>query len=106
MSDTVKALLNQLETELKQQQLWSAEPPCDSALASNLPFCCDTLRLEQWLQFVFLPKLRQLLQSRQPLPAKVSVLPYAEEAFKGEGASIEPLLLLIKRLDITLTDAL
>lgn len=103
MSDAVKDLLGQLETELKQQQLWSADPPDNTALASGLPFCCDTLRLEQWLQFVFLPRLWLLLQTRQPLPAKVSVLPYAEEVFKGRGACLVPLLQLIKRLDITLT---
>ncbi|SNY55177.1 Uncharacterized conserved protein YqcC, DUF446 family [Arsukibacterium tuosuense] len=105
MSDTVNSLLIQLEAELKLQQLWSKESPGTCALASKLPFCCDTLRLEQWLQFVFLPRLWQLLDTRQPLPAKVSVLPYAEEAFKGRGASLQPLLQLIKRLDITLTGA-
>ena len=103
MSDTVKALLNQLETELKQQQLWSAELPDDSALASNLPFCCDTLQLEQWLQFVFLPRVWALLNAGRALPARVSVLPYAEEAFKARGPRLRPLLKLIQQLDITLS---
>lgn len=103
MSDVVKYLLIQLETELKQQQLWSITAPDDADLASTTPFCCDTLRLEQWLQFVFLPKLWILLQNRQPLPAKVSILPYAEEAFKAQGQRLQPLLQLIQQIDSTLT---
>jgi len=103
MSDVINSLLIQLETELKQQLLWSSSAPADAALASTTPFCCDTLRLEQWLQFVFLPKLRSLLQAGQPLPAKVSVLPYAEEAFKAQGQRLLPLLKLIAQIDYTLT---
>lgn len=103
MSEVVKSLLIQLETELKHQQLWSAVPPAEPALASPYPFCCDTLRLEQWLQFVFLPKLWILIETGQPLPAKVSVLPYAEEAFKAQGQQLQPLMRLIKQIDSTLT---
>jgi len=103
MSDAVKSLLDQLETELKQQQLWSNVAPDAVALASTLPFCCDTLRLEQWLQFVFLQKLRLLLNTSQPLPVKVGVLPYAEEAFNAQGPRLQPLLQLIKDIDLTLT---
>lgn len=103
MSDAVSALLDQLETELKHQQLWSDSSPDALALASTLPFCCDTLRLEQWLQFIFLPRLRLLLETRQALPAKVSVLPYAEEVFKAQQSRVRPLLSLIARIDIALS---
>ena len=57
MSDLVKALLGELETELKQQQLWAAAPPDAAALASTLPFCYDTMPLENWLQFIYINKL-------------------------------------------------
>jgi len=64
MSDLVKALLGELETELKQQQLWAAAPPDAAALASTLPFCYDTMPLENWLQFIFLPRMQALLDAR------------------------------------------
>ncbi|MAD77297.1 MAG: hypothetical protein CML20_21395 [Rheinheimera sp.] len=105
MSDAISTLLDQLETELKQQQLWSDLPPDALAMASTLPFCCDTLRLEQWLQFVFLPRVRLLLKTSRPMPAKVSVLPYAQEAFKAQYPGLCPLLNLIARIDSALTDA-
>jgi uncharacterized protein YqcC (DUF446 family) len=101
MSDAVKYLLIQLETELQQQQLWSSVPASNAAMASEMPFCCDTLQLEQWLQFIFLPKIQALLEAQRPLPANVSVWPMAEEAFKKHGHRMTPLLQIIHRLDQT-----
>ncbi|KKO50121.1 hypothetical protein VT06_03835 [Arsukibacterium sp. MJ3] len=101
MSDAVKYLLIQLETELQQRQLWSSVPASDVAMASEMPFCCDTLRLEQWLQFIFLPKIQALLAAQRPLPTNVSILPMAEEAFKTYGQRMTPLLQIIHRLDQT-----
>jgi len=39
--------LNQLEVGLRDLGLWSDERPTAEALASTLPFCYDTLELEQ-----------------------------------------------------------
>ena len=57
--------LNQLEVGLRDLGLWSDERPTAEALASTLPFCYDTLDLEQWLQFVFLGRFLTLLNSHQ-----------------------------------------
>ncbi|WP_445767396.1 YqcC family protein [Rheinheimera sp.] len=105
MSDLVKALLGELETELKQQHLWASAPPDAAALASSLPFCYDTMPLENWLQFIFLPRMQALLDARLSLPAKISVLPIAEQAFSHLGSQADPLLQIIKRIDDTLSGA-
>ena len=105
MSDLVKALLGELETELKQQHLWASAPPDAAALASSLPFCYDTMQLENWLQFIFLPRMQALLDARLSLPAKISVLPIAEQAFSHLGAQAYPLLYIIKHIDDTLSGA-
>lgn len=105
MSDLVKALLGELETELKQQQIWAAAPPDAAALASTLPFCYDTMPLENWLQFIFLPRMQALLDAQLSLPAKISVLPMAEQAFSHLGSQAAPLLHIIKRIDDTLSGA-
>ncbi|HEX5793884.1 MAG TPA: YqcC family protein [Rheinheimera sp.] len=103
MSDAVKTLLIALETELKQQQLWCAMPPDAAAMASTAPFCCDTMTLEQWLQFIFLPRMQALLDAQSALPGKISVLPMAELAFSAYGARLTPLLSIIARIDSTLS---
>ncbi len=105
MSDAVHALLTAIASELKQQQLWSTKSPDAAAMTSTLPFCCDTLSVQQWLQFILLPRLKAMLDAGQPLPDKISVLPYAEEAFKAQGPRLQHLLRLIGRLDRALSGA-
>jgi uncharacterized protein YqcC (DUF446 family) len=103
MSDTVKTLLVSLEAELKHLSLWRAVPPSPAAMASVLPFCYDTMALEQWLQYVFIPRLQALLDANRSLPDKMSILPMAEHAFAAIGVRASALLIIIQRLDTALS---
>ena len=58
-------LLFELEEILKAAGLWSAVTPSQEALASQQPFACDTLAFEQWLQFIFIPRLQALLKTNR-----------------------------------------
>jgi uncharacterized protein YqcC (DUF446 family) len=78
----VTDLLNQIENELKAAGLWALITPSKEAMQSTAPFFCDTMPLENWLQFVFLPRMRALVEGRLPLPQQIAVCPMAEEAFK------------------------
>lgn len=81
MSDTPTTLrqqLQQLEVELRAASLWSAQPPTEQAMASTMPFMYDTLRIEEWLQWVFVPRLHALLDADAGLPGNCSVQPLAE----------------------------
>ncbi len=98
-------LLDDLESELRRLGLWQATPPSKQALASNEPFCVDTLELSQWLQFVFIPKMHQLIVLAMPLPTAISVLPMAEEAYLGSSMDVKRLLGTIGQLDTLLSYA-
>ncbi|WP_233079256.1 YqcC family protein [Rheinheimera soli] len=78
----VTDLLNQIERELKAAGLWALIAPSAEAMQSTAPFFCDTMPLENWLQFVFLPRMRALVEGSLPLPQQIAVCPMAEEAFK------------------------
>lgn len=91
----VTDLLNQIETELKASGLWADVAPGSEAMQSTAPFFCDTMPLENWLQFVFLPRMRVLVADRLPLPQQIAVCPIAEEAFKPVDRQK---LLLINRI--------
>ncbi len=94
--------LVELEQELRVLGWWSAEAPSEAQLASQLPFCVDTLSFEQWLQFIYIPRLTDLLVRGQPLPAKSGVVPMAEEALdKGFGA-IDGIIAVLGRIDTLL----
>lgn len=105
MTEQIPPLLTALETELKHLGLWSALPPDAQALTSRLPFCIDTLRFEQWLQFIFIPKMQLLLDTAAPLPTKIALLPLAEQVFNDTDTRFSRLLSIISALDSRLTEA-
>ena len=72
------ALLNQLEVVLKREALWSERKPSATAMASQVPFSADVMAFEQWLQFIYLPRLREMLRVQSALPFTMEVAPAAE----------------------------
>lgn len=99
MKSDIKALLGDIEQELRALALWEIKPPPIAALSSSIPFCMDTLTFSQWLQWIFLPRLLSILSQESPLPTGANILPYAEEACLGEGIKSAKILKLIKQLD-------
>jgi uncharacterized protein YqcC (DUF446 family) len=95
-------LLVDLKTELIRLDLWEPAPPSPAALASPLPFCADTLRFTQWLQWVFIPRTQAVLEGAAPLPVRSGIRPMAEEALAGCGWDTGPLLGLLGAIDITI----
>ena len=85
----VGCLLIDLEAELRRLQWWQPTQPCAEALASTVPFCADTLGFDQWLQFVFLPTLQQLIARGMALPTHCQITPMAEEFLRPRGLSID-----------------
>lgn len=107
MADTHKALaesLFELERELRALDLWQSEAPSEQALASTQPFAVDTLELNEWLQFIFIPRLFQLVEYRAAMPASCSVAPMAEEFFRPRQESGEPLVAVLERIDRLITE--
>ena len=90
--------LLRLEAEMRRLQLWESEVPSPEALASSEPFCLDTLTFPQWLQFVFLPRMSQLIEMEQPLPGRCGIAPLAEEMFKN-SSGFETLTVLLTDID-------
>ncbi|MEH6625883.1 MAG: YqcC family protein [Motiliproteus sp.] len=102
-SQQVQRLLADIEQQLQRLELWSFEPPNAKALASAEPFCIDTLSLNEWLQWIMLPRMKQLLDKGLPLPGNCNIYGIAEESFKESRQDYSQLLSLIKSLDETLT---
>lgn len=99
MHTEVAEVLIDIEAQLRQLGLWDRIPPSSQALASTEPFCVDTLTLPQWLQFVFLPTMRELLELEQPLPQRCGITPMAEEFFRGSELAISELLVSLEQVD-------
>nr|WP_269468628.1 YqcC family protein [Alteromonas sp. ASW11-130] len=79
---------------MKDRGLWADCHPSSSALASTEPFACDTLSFVQWLQFIFIPKFKSLINHQQQLPSNMAIHPAAQVWLKEES-TIQQLLLRI-----------
>ena len=55
--------LQQLQAELQLQKLWSSVAPDPKALESTVPFMYDTLKIHEWLQWVYIPRLHALIDA-------------------------------------------
>lgn len=92
-------VLLEVEAVLRASGRWEWRPPPESDLRSTQPFCIDTLRFEQWLQWVFLPRMKDILEQSRPLPGKSSIFVYAQEYLRKSNPPEGNLLTLIKRFD-------
>lgn len=102
MEARVSAVAGQLlliERELRVLGWWEAAPPSPQALASQQPFCVDTLELHQWLQWIFLPRFKQLVESGQPLPAASGILAMAEVVYAQRLDEVRGLLRALAAFD-------
>lgn len=88
-----------LEMQLRDVGLWSTKRPEPGRLVSQSPFCVDTLEFEQWLQWVFIPRMTLFVNQRSHLPAECNILPMAEESFAELGRGRLTLLSAIAEVD-------
>jgi len=88
-----------IEAEMRRIGLWQCEPPDEEALNSLVPFCHDTIAFEQWLQWVFLPKMKTVIETEEDFPASSEIYPLAEYSLERLPQQSEKLLELIKQFD-------
>lgn len=91
--------LIQIEIELRQMDVWESHPPPEDALRSTQPFAIDRLEFTQWLQFVFISRMKVLIEEGQPLPQVSGMAPMAEEHFAARAESGEKLIDELAEMD-------
>ncbi len=103
MSKEVIILLEAIEVELRRQEVWLPMPPSVEAMASTTPFCMDTMAFSQWLQWIFVPRVRAIIDGGGTLPKGSNIKSYAEEALTIERLEGERLLLIIEQFDLLMS---
>lgn len=91
-------LLNQLQADMQALELWQQQPPSSVALQSEQPFAVDTLAPEQWLQWVFIVRIRRMIEAKQPLPSGFAIAPYFEQCWQQQS-HYTPLLVRLALID-------
>ena len=92
-----------IERELRVLGWWQSEAPSAEALASQEPFCVDSLTFEQWLQWIFLPRMKQLLETGADLPSVSGIQAMAEMVYREQPGVARRLLELLGEFDRLLT---
>ncbi|GJM05616.1 MAG: hypothetical protein DHS20C09_16120 [marine bacterium B5-7] len=92
-------VLLEVEASLRTHGKWDKYRPDASDLNSTIPFCMDTLKFEQWLQWIFLPRMKDTIEKTKPLPAQSGIFEYAEECLHKDDPSTNTLLKQLKTFD-------
>ncbi|WP_114417630.1 YqcC family protein [Marinospirillum perlucidum] len=71
-------LLYLLQQRLDQQGHWQVSQPAPQAFESQEPFCVDSMTLQQWLRYIFVPRMQALLESPTQLPGECAITPQVE----------------------------
>lgn len=103
--DEVTDCLLRIEVALRQLDGWSEVPPSEEALQSTKPFAVDTLEFTEWLQFIFLVRMKVLVENNHPLPSVSGMAPMAEEHFRGRGEIGLPLIRELEIMDRLLSES-
>jgi len=88
-----------IERELRQQGWWASTAPSAQALASVEPFAVDTLDFDQWLQWIFLPRMKTIIEQDLPLPNASGILAMAEMVYADRPAQSHGLRRLLAQFD-------
>lgn len=101
---SLSTLLNELESELIKQGLSTPDRPSDEALASTQPFAIDTMSFPCWLQWIFIEKMRALIDAGSPLPGPCHISEMGE-MYAREAHFPAELVQLLKRIDDCINNA-
>jgi len=65
LQERVASKLDEIEAEMKGAQLWQDAPLRPEQLEFKEAFAMDTMAFTQWLQFIFIPRVREAIESNQ-----------------------------------------
>jgi uncharacterized protein YqcC (DUF446 family) len=99
--EIVAAKINEIEAEMRRMGMWQDQPLTPEQLDFEKPFGMDKLALEQWLQFIFIARVREIIAAKGKFPSGSQV---ADQAFRewvmwGSRTDVEPLIQLLREFD-------
>ena len=100
----IAALLMELEQIMRRDGLWHHKPPSPEAMSSSMPFAVDSMEFTDWLQFIFIPRMHNIIAQQLELPAACAIAPAAEIALMGRSG-VDALMVQLQIIDTELATA-
>src|SRR6267142_2718524 len=83
----VEFIANKIEAELKALNRWDKEPLPPDRYEDMGAFGSNTMAFVQWLQFILIPRIREILKERGDFPRGSMLATYAIREFDGDPNS-------------------
>jgi uncharacterized protein YqcC (DUF446 family) len=96
---TVAKKLDEIEAEMKRIGLWQSDPLPSEKYEFKAAFGADAMSIDQWLQFVFIPRVREIIATDQPFPPSSSVAPKVLREFDASPYDITELHMRLYEFD-------
>lgn len=99
--EAVQAKIDAVEAEMKKAGIWSQTSPEPEKLEFTEAFGADKLSFEQWLQFIFVPRVREIIATRGEFPrqSQVSQKAIREWRMWGDLPGVDQLLVELQEFD-------
>jgi len=82
-TDQIRIKLDEIIAEMQATGAWEVAAPAPEAYTNMGAFGMNTMALEQWLRYVFIPSVQGRLASNGPWPPSSSVGTHAIRNFDG-----------------------
>ena len=81
--EAVAEAIDRVETELRRTGWWREEPLPPEMYQFTQAFAMDTMPFSYWLQFIFIPRVRTILEEKGEFPRSSMVAAQAVREFDG-----------------------
>ena len=81
----VQTKIAAIEAEMKRIGWWQDQPLKPEQYTFHQAFAMDTMTFAQWLQFIFIPRVNQIVDSKGVFPGQSMVAAQAVREFDGVG---------------------
>jgi uncharacterized protein YqcC (DUF446 family) len=78
---------SEIEAELKRLNRWSMSPLPSEKYTDMGAFGENTMSFEQWIQFILIPRMNEIVESKGEFPEGSMLAPYAIRYFDGDPDS-------------------
>lgn len=92
-------LADDVEAEMRRLGWWQDDPPSEETVLVGGAFGQQTVGFTQWLQVVFVKRLRQAASGEIPIPSSSSVSTMAVREFDGYPEDLDRLMDLLHEVD-------
>ena len=89
--------IDQIEAEMRDIGMWQDQPLQPEQMEFEQAFAMDTMTFSQWLQFIFVPRVREAVASGE-FPSGSSVATQAVREFDGYD-NTDRLITLLSEFD-------